>query len=255
MTEAEWLSSTDVQDMYVFLRDTTTLFRTRWQGHRPVLRYAFSERKSRLFATACCRRILHLIPGEPTRARLVDAAERFADGQVPPDEFLRAFQAWRQEWATRLRRGGFRPWPHEREAIDAVSRLHETASGGRGGVMRAARAAWAWSEAVLHKQHGQVDGPHLAGLEYARQADLLRDIAGNPFRSATVDRSWLAWNDRCVERMARGIYEETAFDRLPILHDALLDAGCDNEDILAHCRSPQEHVRGCWVVDLLLGKG
>jgi hypothetical protein len=54
--------------------------------------------------------------------------------------------------------------------------------------------------------------------------------------------------------LARGIYEDRAFDRMPILADALQDAGCDNEDILDHCRGPEPHVRGCWVVDLLLGK-
>ena len=54
--------------------------------------------------------------------------------------------------------------------------------------------------------------------------------------------------------IAEGIYEERAFGRMPILHDALLAAGCDDENILAHCRGEGPHVRGCWVVDLLLGK-
>ncbi|HUR53438.1 MAG TPA: hypothetical protein VMZ71_04880 [Gemmataceae bacterium] len=54
--------------------------------------------------------------------------------------------------------------------------------------------------------------------------------------------------------LANGIYEERAFDRLPILADALQDAGCDNDGILTHCRGDGAHVRGCWVVDLLLGK-
>jgi hypothetical protein len=54
--------------------------------------------------------------------------------------------------------------------------------------------------------------------------------------------------------IAQGIYAGRAFDRLPILHDALLDAGCDDEAILSHCRCEGPHVRGCWVIDLLLGK-
>jgi hypothetical protein len=91
--------------------------------------------------------------------------------------------------------------------------------------------------------------------ERAAQAVLLREIVGNPFRPSAVDPSWLAWNDRCVEHVARGIYEAWAFDHLPILHDALLDAGCDNEDILAHCCGAGPHVRGCWVIDLVLNKG
>jgi hypothetical protein len=64
----------------------------------------------------------------------------------------------------------------------------------------------------------------------------------------------LGWNDATIPKIARGIYEERAFDRLPVLHDALLDAGCDDEAILAHCRGAGPHVRGCWVIDLILGK-
>ena len=85
----------------------------------------------------------------------------------------------------------------------------------------------------------------------AEQCHLLRDIFGNPFRPATLNRSW---STSTVVALARGIYEERAFDRLPILADALQDAGCDNEDVLSHCRGPGPHVRGCWVVDLVLGK-
>jgi hypothetical protein len=63
-----------------------------------------------------------------------------------------------------------------------------------------------------------------------------------------------AWQTPTVLALARGIHANCAFDRLPILADALQDAGCDNEDILSHCRGDGPHVRGCWVVDLVLGK-
>jgi hypothetical protein len=86
------------------------------------------------------------------------------------------------------------------------------------------------------------------------QADLTRCLFGNPFRRNGVNPAWLAWNDGTLRKIAQSIYDERAFDRLPILADALEDAGCDNADILAHCRSEGPHVRGCWVVDLLLGK-
>ena len=69
-----------------------------------------------------------------------------------------------------------------------------------------------------------------------------------------VEPPWLAWNDSTVYKIAQAIDADAAFDRVPILADALEDAGCDNADILNHCREPSEHVRGCWVVDLLLGK-
>jgi hypothetical protein len=80
---------------------------------------------------------------------------------------------------------------------------------------------------------------------------LLRCVFGNPFRSVTMN---LASRTVNVAALAQSLYDDRAFDRLPILADALEDAGCDNADILNHCRQPGEHVRGCWVVDLLLGK-
>jgi hypothetical protein len=87
------------------------------------------------------------------------------------------------------------------------------------------------------------------------QAELLRDLFGPTIaRHIDVPASWLGWNDGCIVRIGQAIYDERAFDRMPILADALEDAGCDNADILNHCREPGEHVRGCWVVDLLLGK-
>jgi hypothetical protein len=88
-------------------------------------------------------------------------------------------------------------------------------------------------------------------VETGYQAALLREIFGNPFHPVTIDRAWLTAN---VAGLAQSIYDDRAFDRLPILADALEDAGCDNADILNHCRQPGEHVRGCWVVDLVLGK-
>jgi hypothetical protein len=87
------------------------------------------------------------------------------------------------------------------------------------------------------------------------QAALLRDIIGNPFHTRyPADPNVLAWNEGTVRRIAQAIYDERAFDRLPILADALLDAGCEDEDLLAHCRSPGPHVCGCWAIDLILGK-
>ncbi|MBA4190361.1 MAG: hypothetical protein C0467_20430 [Planctomycetaceae bacterium] len=81
---------------------------------------------------------------------------------------------------------------------------------------------------------------------------LLRDIIGNPFRPTTLSSAW--WSDTAVS-LAKHIYESRDFSAMPILADALQDADCDNDDVLNHCRDPQQvHVRGCWVVDLVLGK-
>jgi hypothetical protein len=258
MTEAEWLASTDVSAMYVFLRDTTTLFKTRSQGDWVVPRFAFSERKSRLFAVACCRRILHLMPTDEAR-HCVLAAEQYADGLIGGGELNAAIDALMRscsqhsQYIDRLTgRGGF--WRYEIEALNAVGQVHRPEAGGRMGVIRAAATAWAWAAAVNQNLEGEDAGRALVQAEYARQADLLRDIVGNPFHLHNIDPAWLAWNDCCIERLTRGVYEDRAFDRLPILHDALLDAGCDDEAMLAHCRTGEGHVRGCWVVDALLGK-
>src|SRR5262249_8474012 len=83
---------------------------------------------------------------------------------------------------------------------------------------------------------------------------LFRDIFGNPFRDVRVHPAWRRADGRDLQWVARGVYEERRFADLPILADALEDAGCADADVLAHCRSPGPHVRGCWVVDLLLGK-
>ncbi len=88
---------------------------------------------------------------------------------------------------------------------------------------------------------------------FQRQSDLLRELFGNPFRPVAVEPDWLTSD---VLLLAQGIYDEKAFDRMPILADALQDAGCANDDVLNHCRDAvQVHVRGCWVLDLVLGKG
>ena len=92
--------------------------------------------------------------------------------------------------------------------------------------------------------------PIRQGLE--SHCDILRDIFGNPFRPVAFDP---AWRTETAVLLARGMYESRDFGAMPILADALQDAGCENEQILNHCRyTKQLHVRGCWVVDLALGK-
>jgi hypothetical protein len=89
-------------------------------------------------------------------------------------------------------------------------------------------------------------------LATTEQCAVFREIIGNPFRRVTLDPSW---RTSTVLALAESIYADRAFDRLPILADALQDAGCENADLLDHCRGPGPHVRGCWAVDLVLGKG
>jgi hypothetical protein len=129
---------------------------------------------------------------------------------------------------------------------------------------------------VLHRRNKGIEHaatlslgakPHLAGAWLIRaidpfesaetaseergQADLLRDIFGNPFRPVTFDP---AWRTPTVVALASQMYESRDFGAMPILADALQDAGWESEDVLNHCRSGGVHVSGCWVVDLVLGK-
>jgi hypothetical protein len=91
--------------------------------------------------------------------------------------------------------------------------------------------------------------------DQARICGILRDIVGNPFQPPPyLDHSWLDLNDGAIRELAQAIYDDRAFDRLPLLADTLVHAGCTDAAILLHCREPGVHVRGCWLVDALLGK-
>jgi hypothetical protein len=214
MSEEEWLRSADPKAML---------------HRRPM---DFSRRKLCLFACACCRRAGELFDADSQK--LVEVAEDVADGVANPEQL----------------KGPSQPLI-ERIVGDAYSR--ETI--GARAAFDAANAIWVTHprSAVTCADFSSVYASMFDENGPAEQADLLRDIVGNPFRLAVVNRLWIGSN---VMAVAQSIYADRVFDRLPILADALEDAGCDNADILNHCRqpSPTEHVRGCWVVDLVLGK-
>jgi hypothetical protein len=192
------------------------------------LRGKASDRKLRLFACACCRRHRSVLRGERNR-RVLEAAEGFADGRVGRKDL----EGVRRRWYT-----FDHPFPLTRTwqmALSYATMTHST--------------PWA-AETAAHAAgaSGRPDRERLV------QADLLRDAFGNPFRPPAVEPSWLAWGDGTVPQLARGVYDDRAFDRLPILADALEDAGCHDADVLGHCRRPGQHIRGCWVVDALTGR-
>jgi hypothetical protein len=210
----------------------------------PISREPQFGRKARLFACASCRRLesfLRLrrqreVAALAEQARLI--SERVAEGLATGAEFAEV-RGMIGEWLSRPR-----AWTSKARhlALSAQAVVQPVAWQAAIGVLDAGYgAAWAEVEAVP---------------DYLRaKCDLVREVFGNPFRPVPVERSWLSWREGTVVKLAEAIYDEWAFERLPILADALEDAGCDNADILAHCRQPGEHVRGCWVVDLLLGKG
>jgi hypothetical protein len=90
--------------------------------------------------------------------------------------------------------------------------------------------------------------------ERVAQVGLVGCVFGNPFRPVAVDPAWAAWNAGTARRLAQAAYDERAFDRLPVLADALEEAGCSDPQLLGHLRSAWPHVRGCWAVDTVLGQ-
>jgi hypothetical protein len=189
-----------------------------------ALRGRLSDRKMRLFAAACCRRIWDLILRAEARDA-VQAAEQFADAEITIEDLATIDLGW---------------------TVTSSARH------------AAARAAMPGNASHCHTAEAALAAVRAAALEYdaedeegEAQADLLRDIVGNPFRPVTLDTRWLTSS---VIDLASTIYQHRAFDLIPILADALMDASCDNDDILEHCRSDAPHARGCWAVDLVLGK-
>jgi hypothetical protein len=236
MTEVEWLTCEDPRPMLEFLHGRA------------------SDRKLRLFALACFRPYRFMLVPETLEA--LEVAEGLAEGTISPSERKRArdkaFHAsWNPDNSLRHRRG---------PAKSCV-----TSSLGRNAYDAALRVALlARNIGVLSKKDWPADalemtewGPRVVDSSAGKreqeilQARLLREIFGNPFRPITPDPGWL---NASVVGSARSIYEERAFARMPLLGNALERVGCGHEEVLAHCRSEMPHDRGCWVVDLVLGK-
>ncbi len=178
-----------------------------------------SRRKRRLLQAAFCRARDRLTTQADLLAA-VDTLERHADGQAGRKEVREQLTHLESNWERLQRRG----W---KKTLIFV----------RNGLRKAVFFDYANSQ-----------------REKQTHCHLIRDIFGNLFFNAVAAPEWLAWNFGTVPTLAQSIYDDRAFDRLPILADALEDAGCTNAAILNHCRGPGPHVRGCWVVDLLLGK-
>jgi len=221
-----------------------------------------SDRKRRLIAVACCRRILPLIQDEVSR-RTVEVAERFADGLADNRELEQArLVAHQVEWARRQRiadPGDVVEWldaapGYLAEQVanpDAQSAAYLVGLGvlGVGSFLSSHQRLTAVGYSYPEPAATDIALCWEITLEWS--IALLHEVFGDPFRPAIVNP---AWRTATVVSLATAIYDERAFDRLPILADALEDAGCDNADMLNHCRQPGDHVRGCWVVDLLLAK-
>jgi hypothetical protein len=262
--EVTWLACEDPTPMMRFLRRG-------WVAPQEVLESPQGrayDRKARLFTIACCRRLWPLLD-EPLLREAVLTAARHADGQATDQEMRAAVQA--------TRRFGQDP---------LGSAVHATAQSSHGAALfTASGVALAAARAVAAVGRRPVpptasfplrEPPHGAGpfrrrqpeyqteallAEQAVQCLLLRDIFGNPFHPRpVVAPSLLGWRDGLIVWLAEAIYENRIlpsghFDegRVAVLADALEDSGCQDVRILGHLRGPGPHVRGCYIVDLLLG--
>ena len=216
MDEEDWNATTDPQAMLSFLR----------------VDGKFSERKFLLFAVACFRRLRRVLSEEEQRES-IDILEQMAEGTATPEMRRRAARATR-----RTINGEFGEDSHY-----AATMLYRALVSG---------------DAAGHAVHA-VSGVTDEALDRAECSGLLRDIFGNPYWIPAIAPLWLSWNDGTILMLAEAAYQDPAQSsdtldehRLAILSDALEEAGCTDIDILDHLRSPGPHVRGCWVLDLIL---
>jgi hypothetical protein len=229
-------------------------------GRAPV-----NAERFRLFALACCRRLWSLL--EYGNQYAVQCLETYArEGMREALLKARRFQrpasnaagaamtashgadrkAQLTAWARNLASSVV--WTASRNPPSKAAMAYQEAAQAVGSVEAAA-------ELVPGQSAPLPNWRRFSSAELAAQCDLLRDVFGNPFRPVTFDP---AWRTPTVVALARQM-DEAPDDRrdyaaLPILADALQDAGCDSADLLDHCRGKGPHVRGCWALDLVLGK-
>jgi hypothetical protein len=243
VTEDAWLACANPEPMLAFLRGRA------------------SDRKFRLFACACCRRWWDAMPRVGREG--VELAEAKCggvalDGAIEQSKMALDVEIRRLNrnghpvddadptvtllWAVRMTLGPL--LPHDVRAFLSTAQSV------------AMTLNW-WLRINRPDDPRNPNPPPYPSPEAAHEGEsaipaaLLAEVVGNPFHPVATDPAWLT---PTVLALAQGIYADRAFDRLPILADALQDAGCDNEDILNHCRAEHPHVRGCWAVDLLLAK-
>jgi hypothetical protein len=222
LTEDQWLTTTD----------TAVL----WESDD--LWGKVSARKYQLYAVAWCRRIWDLFPTDQAR-RVVETLERVADGLADHEEL---------EIAWRLATEGEGD-PHAGLSEVQSYALSAALTCCRDKGYRLAGVAASYCLAAMAAQVGRQRRDYEA--EGRAQCDIIREFFPNPFRLPTLDPSWLTGN---VVGLGQAACDGPEFELLPVLADALEDAGCENTEMLEHCRGAGEHVRGCWLVDLILGK-
>ena len=238
MTESDWLTSRDCRAMMHFLkppRDARVVY---------------------LFLAAVGRSIRRLHP-EPLLREVIDWIERYADGEAEwhdsPDGYDLESEMYGLE---NPKRANYWIWKLGLEDLNEDERTALIGWGPNRELLSwqdiLIRAAF-FTEAISSDlQVGLFEGePETDYLRFMNPA-FLRDIFGNPFRPVTFAP---AWQTAAASSLAQSMYDRRDFAAMPVLADLLEEAGCDSGEVLAHCRDEKQvHVRGCWVVDLVLGK-
>lgn len=234
MTEYEWINGTAI---------------------RPMLQHVqgkLSRRKQGLFAVACCRQISHLFRDQRLH-HVLDLAERHAEGSTPPPRWQGLLEIATAAYGEILTSSGFGATKAMAVAAAyAVSCAVEHALN-TGNVAHYAASAAAYAATTRAFVAEDDPGSQAArSTLVAQQCVLLRDLVGNPFAPVALAP---ACRTPAVLGVARTIHEDRDYSLLPLLADALEEAGCTIFSVLHHCRQEPVHVRGCWVIDALLERG
>jgi hypothetical protein len=241
MTEADWLGCSDPEAMLRFLRTQMT-FRTR-----------AARRKLRLHACACCRRIWDLLGDERSR-RAIEVSEAYEEFTASAAQLKEAEEAALVAVHAVGRREDLEVQRIAATAAYLASGAQISQMWGAGMALRYALMARVGAAGKL----GGLAAQQTQEQECRQHAVILRCIFGDLFRHARFDPTWRTSDAVALARM---VYEERLMPsgeldrgRLAILDDALEDAGCADAEVLSHCRDTGPHVRGCWVVDLVLDR-
>jgi hypothetical protein len=236
MTEAEWQACQDPQAMLEFLKKKA------------------SDRKLRLFAVALGHSVRHLLADKRLKDA-IDVSERFADGLAGVPEIDAAYTNASAALRLSPTIGNPENWTSTDHAAGVASDLVispiEGPPLGRVAYRMVESALWLAEKATGENARGQME-----------RAALFRCIFGNPFRPPKLDPSWLTWNSGTIATAAASAYEERELPsghldntRLAVIADMLEEAGCTDTAFLSHLREPEAvHVRGCFALDLILGK-
>jgi hypothetical protein len=249
MTEAEWRSCDDWLSLLLFVIDR------------------LSVRRGQLYLCAGLRGLGDRLYADASRSA-VAVVERAADGQAEAEE-VRAM-SWEAETPTfeldfdpafiRKRQAKWGDYGDDVRRLIGMGVYAEADIAGAGPLgaerdrRRLLNAAHIAYHTVGYAREGGLTvhlAEHLARQPEWPGAWLVREVAGDPFRPPEFDPRWRTAD---VVGLARAIYDDRAFERMPILADALMDAGCEEEAVISHCRDTRSHVRGCWVLDLVLDK-